>query len=114
MPTKDWLRIDKTRYAFADNPQYVHNDFHSFTRNDANGGRLVASGNYLMAPAMDRTAIEERIRSEFEAAVAAVENAPPAHKAHEEKRLNRAVRRVYDLIGYGKLPPNWRALIDGE
>lgn len=114
MPTKNWLRIDKTRYAFADNPQYVRNDSHSLTRNDANGVTLVASGNYFMAPAMDRAAIEERIRSEFQAAVAAVENAPPARKTHEEKRLNRAVRRLYDLIGYGKLPPNWRALIGDE
>lgn len=64
-------------------------------------GAMLVPGSAFMEPAMNRAAIEERIRSEFEAAVAAVENAPPARKTHEEKRLNRAVRRLYDLIGYG-------------
>lgn len=56
---------------------------------------------------MDKTSLEERIRADFEAAFAALENAPLEEKPIKEERLNRAVRRLYDLVGYGRVPEKW-------
>jgi len=58
-----------------------------------------------MQVATDRAAIEDQIRFEFEAAFDALERAPDEEKPRAASRLNRAVRRLYDLIGYGKMPP---------
>jgi len=50
----------------------------------------------------DKSAIEERIRSEFARAFEAWEQAPPKDKPQAESRLNRAVRRLVDFVAYGK------------
>ena len=52
----------------------------------------------------DTTELENRIRDEFDAAFAALEQASAEEKLGAAYRLNRAVRRVYDFVGYGKLP----------
>ena len=46
---------------------------------------------------------EDRIRAEFAIALAEMERASPADKAEAESHLNRAVRRLVDLIAYGKV-----------
>ena len=64
------------------------------------------------------TTIEDRVRREFAAAWDALERAPAEEKPKAISRLNRAVRRLYDLVGHGKLPPEWRfnrsALVDED
>lgn len=67
-----------------------------------------------MGPAIEKTAVEERVRSEFEAALCNLENASEEEKPVAESRLNRAVRALYDLVGHGKMPRNWRALNTAE
>ena len=46
--------------------------------------------------------IEDRIRREFQLALDKLEQASDKEKADATERLNRAVRRLYDFIGYGK------------
>jgi hypothetical protein len=57
---------------------------------------------------VDKGAMESLIRSEFERALAALEQASIEEKPQATARLNRAVGMLFDLIGYGKLPLNWR------
>lgn len=47
--------------------------------------------------------VEQRIRNEFACAFTALENATSTQRADAAARLNRAVRRLYDFVGYGKL-----------
>jgi hypothetical protein len=67
-----------------------------------------------MGPTIDRTVVEDQIRSEFQEAFNALEEAPEEEKPRAASRLNRAVRRLYDLIGYGKIPPTGRLLRASE
>ena len=67
-----------------------------------------------MEPAVDRSAVESQIRTEFEEAFQALDQAPEEDKPGAESRLNRAVRLLYDMIGYGKMPPTGRPLRAGE
>ncbi|HEY1241862.1 MAG TPA: hypothetical protein VGF16_14970 [Bryobacteraceae bacterium] len=50
--------------------------------------------------------IEEHIRKEFRAALNEMERASGNQKADAAARLSRAMRRLYDLVGYGKTPPD--------
>jgi hypothetical protein len=70
-------------------------------------GTLIA-GTAFMESVLDETTIEDRIRSEMAAAFEAVEQASAKEMPRAESRLNQAVRGLYDLIGYGKLPSDWR------
>lgn len=56
-----------------------------------------------MAPLLQHE-IEERIRTEFRAAINDMERASGKDKADATARLNRAMRRLYDFVGYGKVP----------
>jgi hypothetical protein len=57
----------------------------------------------------------ERIRGEFLAAFAGLKQASAKEEANAHSRLNRGVRRLYDFVGYGKLPPSeWRFNPSGE
>ena len=58
--------------------------------------------------------MEDRIRSEFERALAALERTSIEEKPQATARLNRAVRMLFYFIGYGKLPLNWRGVDTGE
>ena len=62
----------------------------------------------------DRTAIEHRIREEFAIAIAEREHASPDDKPHAEDCLNRAVRRLIDFIGHGKVPADLRQTSSGN
>jgi len=46
---------------------------------------------------------EERIRWEFAAALEALEEASEDQRPEATRRLNRALRSLYDFVGYGKL-----------
>ena len=46
--------------------------------------------------------LEDRIRQEFAIAVEQLEQATPEDKPQAESRLNKAVRRLVDLIAHGK------------
>jgi hypothetical protein len=48
--------------------------------------------------------IEDNIRKEFRAAFDELEHAQEKEKADAGARLNRAVRRLYDFVGSGKVP----------
>ncbi|HEY1241321.1 MAG TPA: hypothetical protein VGF16_12235 [Bryobacteraceae bacterium] len=62
-----------------------------------------------MHPVRDDTGIiEERLRYELDEAFTAVERADEEQEARARTRLNRAVRRLYDFIGYGKIPQDWQ------
>jgi len=50
--------------------------------------------------------IEEHLRREFEAAFHELERAPDREKSGATARLNRAMRRLYDFVGHGKVPKN--------
>ena len=52
--------------------------------------------------------IEELIHEEFLMAFDEFERAPAAGKAGAAVRLNFAVRRLYDFVGYGKPPATSR------
>jgi len=56
---------------------------------------------------LDRTDIEGRIREELAEAFALAETAAPEDRPRATVRLNRALRQLYDFVGYGKLPPKW-------
>ena len=61
-----------------------------------------------MESAEKNKTVEDLIRVEFQAAFAAVDSATGEDKPLAMARLNRAVRRLYDLVGHGKLPSDWR------
>jgi hypothetical protein len=48
--------------------------------------------------------IEEHIRKEFQSAVDELERAASNQKVHAEARLKRVMRRLYDFVGYGRIP----------
>jgi len=58
--------------------------------------------------------LEDRIRGEFLAAFAGLKQAPAKDEANAQSRLNRAVRRLYDFVCYGKVPSEWRFNPSGE
>ena len=62
----------------------------------------------IMPVTFNRNAVEHRIREDFAIAVAQLEHAQPEDKPLAETRLNRAVRRLIDLIGHGKVPTGLR------
>ena len=47
--------------------------------------------------------LEERVRKEFRAAIDEMERASGKEKAEATARLNRATRRLYDLVAHGKV-----------
>jgi hypothetical protein len=49
-------------------------------------------------------AIEERIDKEFQAAFDELQRASGQEKVDATARLNRAVRALFDFVGYGKVP----------
>jgi hypothetical protein len=49
-------------------------------------------------------AIEEQIHKEFQGAFDELERASGQEKIEAAGRLNRAVRKLYDFVGYGKMP----------
>jgi len=59
-----------------------------------------------MLPCSPESEIEEHIRKDFQAAFDEHERAPGNQKADAAVRLNRAMRRLYDFVGYGKVPPD--------
>jgi hypothetical protein len=61
-----------------------------------------------MEPRQNKGDIEDRIRAEFSRALADLENASIENKPQATSRLNRAVRRLFDFVGYGKTPTDWR------
>lgn len=48
--------------------------------------------------------IEERIRTDFQMAFDELERAPESNKAEANEQLNRAMRRLYDFVAYGRMP----------
>jgi len=48
--------------------------------------------------------LEDRIRREFRAAYDELEKASTEQKADATARLKRAMRRLYDIVGYGRVP----------
>ena len=62
----------------------------------------------FMEPPVYGTATEDRIRSEFEAAFSVMEQATEEEKPVANSRLNQAVQQLFDFVGYGKLPSDWR------
>jgi hypothetical protein len=56
---------------------------------------------------LERTDIEGQIREELAEAFDSLEHAAPEDRPRATVRLNRAVRQLYDFIGYGKLPQKW-------
>ena len=61
-----------------------------------------------MEPPVYGTATEDRIRSEMAAAFSVMERATEEEKPVATSRLNQAVRQLFDFVGYGKLPSDWR------
>jgi hypothetical protein len=57
-----------------------------------------------MRPLSPQGEIEEEVRKEFRAAFEALQRAPEKEKAEAAARLNRAVRILYDFVGWGKVP----------
>jgi len=51
-----------------------------------------------------QSAIEKQIHKEFQDAFDALERASGQGKVEATARLNRAVRRLFDFVGYGKVP----------
>ena len=51
-----------------------------------------------------QSAIEKQIHKEFQAAFDEFERASGQAKVTATSRLNRAVRRLFDFVGYGKVP----------
>jgi hypothetical protein len=51
-----------------------------------------------------RREIEEQIHKEFQDAFDELERASRHHRIDAVARLNRAVRRLFDFVGYGKMP----------
>jgi hypothetical protein len=49
-------------------------------------------------------AIEKQIHKEFQDAFDALERASGQEQVDAIARLNRAVRKLYDFVGYGKMP----------
>jgi hypothetical protein len=60
-----------------------------------------------MPSVVPRHEIEDHIRREFRAAFEELERAEEKQKADAAARLNRAVRRLYDFIGSGKVPQDF-------
>ena len=54
-------------------------------------------------------AIEEQIHKEFQAAFDEFERASGQAKVTATARLNRAVRRLFDFVGYGKVSDGLRS-----
>jgi hypothetical protein len=53
-----------------------------------------------------RRAIEEQIHKKFQDAFDELERASGQEKVDATARLNRAVRGLFDFVGYGKVPKN--------
>ena len=51
-----------------------------------------------------QSAIEKQIHKEFQDAFDALERASGQGQVEATARLNRAVRRLFDFVGYGKVP----------
>jgi hypothetical protein len=51
-----------------------------------------------------QSAIEEQIHKEFQDAFDGLERASRQERLDATARLNRAVRRLFDFVGYGKVP----------
>ena len=62
----------------------------------------------------DKRELEDRIRSEFLTAFAGLKQASAEEEANAHSRLHRAVRRLYDFVGCGKLPSEWCFNPSGE
>lgn len=105
MGTKDWFTADKSDH---DPPDPAQNPNHAFSRHNRRSRRYSGCGeSILMESLLDRSTFEDRIRDEMAAAFAELEQAPPEAKPAATSRLNQAVRRLHDFVGYGKLPPEW-------
>jgi len=65
-----------------------------------------------MESRLDKTEIEGQIREELDEAFNLLERAAPEDRRRATDRLNRAVRQLYDFVGYGKLPPKWRVSVE--
>jgi hypothetical protein len=57
-----------------------------------------------MPPVIPQNEIEEQIREEFRTAFDEWERAPENEKEAAGERLDRAIRRLYDFVGCGKVP----------
>ena len=57
-----------------------------------------------MLPYSPEAEIEEHISKDFQAAFNEHELASGNQKAEAAARLNRALRRLYDFVGHGKMP----------
>ena len=79
------------------------------SRGNRNRGTLVIRERIGSMTALDNTIIEDRVRDEFANAFEALERASTEEKPQATSRLNRAVRRLYDFVGYGKIPRAGRA-----
>jgi hypothetical protein len=55
-----------------------------------------------------QSAIEEQIHKDFQDAFDELERASGQEKVDATARLNRVVRRLFDLVGYGKVPQDCR------
>lgn len=55
-------------------------------------------------PVISQNEIEEQIRKDFGIAFDEWKRAPEKEKADAAARLDRAIRRLYDFVGYGKVP----------
>lgn len=58
----------------------------------------------FMGALSEKWKLDDRIRGEFLAASAGLKQASAEDEANAHSRLHRAVRRLYDFVGYGKLP----------
>jgi hypothetical protein len=65
---------------------------------------IVLARNDSMPFAFTQHEIENQIREEFRAAFDELERASGRDKAEATERLNQATRRLYDFVGYRKLP----------
>jgi hypothetical protein len=57
-----------------------------------------------MHPLSPQQEIEEQICMEFRDAFDELKRAPEREKAEAAERLHRAVRRLYDVVGSGRVP----------
>ena len=87
--------------------QVVRNGKQLFGWQSLPGATMSAETDY-MEPPVYGTAAEDRIRSEMAAAFSVMEQATEEEKPVATSRLNQTVRQLFDFVGYGKLPSDWR------
>lgn len=63
-----------------------------------------ADGEDSCMPSPRQHEVEERIRADFRTALDELQRAPIAQRPDAAERLNCAMRRLYDFVGYGKVP----------